>query len=169
MIFTNKYDSPIGEMTIASENDMLIGVWLEGQKFYMNNIDTADTKIKKTDAVLVKTTKWLDNYFAGKKPNLADLPLCPEGSEFEHITWAAICNILYGDTVELKTLQSFMALASDNPDLDEKTVLDAIAHNPLAVLIPTHRILNQKEPLANFAQGKKAQQFLLKLEAKEKE
>lgn len=74
MIFTTYYDSPIGRMTLASDGENLIGLWIEGQKYFLETIKEEiieDNKLK----IFQQTFKWLDDYFSGKRPSVSDLPL----------------------------------------------------------------------------------------------
>ena len=58
MIYIAHYKSPIGEILLASKNNKLIGLWLEGQKYYLSNIK--EEMIEEDTEILVKTKNWLD-------------------------------------------------------------------------------------------------------------
>ena len=163
MIFTTKYSSPIGELTLASKDNMLIGIWYAGQKYYMEGIKVSETTIKNNDPILTQTKKWLDDYFAGKNPKILDLPLCPEGSETQHLVWALVCNIPYGDTNSPQRLAKMLASLQEKGTVSEKDILSALDHNPISIIIPTHRVVEDGKKL-DYIGGEKALDFLLKLE-----
>ena len=69
MLYVSYYDSPIGRITLGAREDMLVGAWFEGQKYYMDKI-LEDFEEKKDLPVLVQAEHWLDRYFAGQDPVL---------------------------------------------------------------------------------------------------
>ena len=64
MIFVSHYDSPLGMIYMAADDDVLKGVWFEGQKYFASGLDKTETEDKETP-VLKQTKEWLDLYFAG--------------------------------------------------------------------------------------------------------
>lgn len=79
MQFTNKYASPLGGITLASDGESLTGVWFDGQKYFGYTLSpkTEDKQLP----VFEKAKEWLDCYFGGSEPNVA-LPVKMYGSEF---------------------------------------------------------------------------------------
>ena len=67
MIFVSHYDSPLGILYLAADEEVLKGVWFEGQKYFASGLDKKETEDKETP-VLKQTKEWLDLYFAGKEP-----------------------------------------------------------------------------------------------------
>ena len=67
----------------------------EGQKYFLANIK--DDITQKDDLPILQSAKlWLDQYFAGQKPNIADLKLAPRGNDFRLTVWKILCEIPYG-------------------------------------------------------------------------
>ena len=58
MIYTTHYKSPIGDILLASKNNKLIGLWIEGQKYYLSNLQEEIKEEEKE--ILIKTKEWLD-------------------------------------------------------------------------------------------------------------
>lgn len=85
MIYTTYYESPVGKILLASKENKLIGLWIEGQKHYLGSLKD-ETMEKDDDEILIKTKQWLDKYFNGEKPEITDLELSPIGSEFRKKT-----------------------------------------------------------------------------------
>ena len=65
MIFVSHYDSPLGMIYMAADDDVLKGVWFEGQKYFASGLDKKETEDKETP-VLKQTKEWLDLFLPGK-------------------------------------------------------------------------------------------------------
>ncbi|MDR3309020.1 MAG: 6-O-methylguanine DNA methyltransferase, partial [Tannerella sp.] len=79
--YSTHYSSPLGSLMLASNGEDLVGLWMEQQKNFGNTVTTE--MIEKQDLPLfTNTKKWLDEYFAGQKPAISDLPLSPNGGIF---------------------------------------------------------------------------------------
>ena len=86
MIYKTYYNSPVGEILIASDGENIIGLWIEGQKYYLDKID--EKIVLKNDLkIFEKTKKWLEQYFNKKKPQISELQLAPKGNEFRQLLW----------------------------------------------------------------------------------
>ena len=66
------YQSPIGELTLASNGQQLVGLWLAEQKYFGATLE--QQMIEKNDLPIFEKTKtWLDQYFCGQRPDVANL------------------------------------------------------------------------------------------------
>lgn len=65
MLYVSYYDSPIGKITLGAREDVLVGAWFEGQKYYMDKI-IEDFDEKKDLPVLDQAEYWLDRYLQGR-------------------------------------------------------------------------------------------------------
>lgn len=114
--------------------------------------DAADTSL------LDRLAEQLAAYFAGQPPAF-DLPLAPEGTAFEQQVWAALQTIPSGET------RSYGALARA---LGQPTAARAVglanARNPIAILIPCHRVIGADGRLTGYAGGLDRKDALLRLE-----
>ena len=86
MYYKTNYNSPIGQLTIAAHNNSLIGVWLEGQKYFQGSIKT-ELDFNDNIEVFQRTKAWLDRYFRGEKPEISELSLAPIGNDFRQNVW----------------------------------------------------------------------------------
>ncbi len=76
--YSTEYASPIGQMTLAcNEDGKLVGLWLAGQKYFLGGISPVP---RDGLPIFAQTEDWLNRYFAGEKPAAAALPLAPAGS-----------------------------------------------------------------------------------------
>ncbi|WP_407415251.1 methylated-DNA--[protein]-cysteine S-methyltransferase [Methanobrevibacter sp.] len=162
MINTTYYKSPLGDILLASKNNMLIGAWFEGQKYYLSNI--SQNLIEKEDRILIKTKKWLDSYFGGEKPPIDELSLRPQGSNFRLEVWKLLCEIPYGQTASYKDIASKIAENRGIEKMSAQAVGGAVGHNPISIIIPCHRVIGSDGALTGYAGGIDRKLFLLKHE-----
>lgn len=98
-------------------------------------------------------------YFAGKR-RVFSLPIQANGTDFQHRVWAAILDIPYGETRSYKEL----AVLLGNP-LMGRAIGAAIRVNPLAIIIPGHRVVSSSGGVTGYSAGPAVKRFLLDLEA----
>ena len=93
MYYSAVCPSPLGMLTLGSDGEHLIGLWLEGQKYFGGAVREA---LEERDGLPVfdAARDWLARYFAGEKPMPSELPLCPIGGEFRQRVWRLLCQIL---------------------------------------------------------------------------
>ena len=152
MIYTTYYNSPIGKILLASKDNKLIGLWIDGQKYYLGNLKD---KIKQNDDVeiLLKTKKWLDEYFAGKKPQILKLDLAPIGSDFAKSVWKILCKIPYGEVTTYGNIAKEMAKKLKKEKMSAQAIGGAVGHNPISIIIPCHRVVGADGSLTGYAGG----------------
>ena len=152
MWYSKLYVSPLGSLTLASDGDRLAGLWLEGQKYFGANLIKG--LIEKNDlAVFAHTEKWLDGYFAGKKPLISDLPLAPQGSAFRRAVWDILCEIPYGEFITYGHIAERMATRLSRASMSSQAVGGAVGHNPISIIIPCHRVVGANGSLTGYAGG----------------
>ena len=76
-----RYDSPLGMLTVAAEEDAVTALVIDGQKYEDRHL--ADGGEERETAVLHAARLWLDAYFAGENPEVSKLPLSPKGTDFQ--------------------------------------------------------------------------------------
>ena len=148
--------------TMAADDDVLKGVWFEGQKYFASGLDKKETEDKETP-VLKQTKEWLDLYFAGKEPEFLP-PLAPEGSEFQKKVWKILLMIPYGKTMTYGEIGRKVAEMSGKKTMSAQAVGGAVGHNPISILIPCHRVVGTNGSLTGYAGGIEKKIGLLKLE-----
>jgi methylated-DNA-[protein]-cysteine S-methyltransferase len=113
------------------------------------------------DPILVRAAEQLDEYFAAKRTDF-DLPLAGlGGSEFERAVWAQLAEIPYG---EMRTYGA-VARAVGDPSA-ARAVGVACNRNPVAIVLPCHRVVGADGKLVGFGGGLPMKRFLLELEAR---
>ena len=162
MIYTTHYKSPIGDILLASKNNKLIGLWLEGQKYYLSNIK--EEMIEEDTEILVKTKNWLDRYFKGEKPSINEFDLSPSGSDFRKKVWKILCGIPYGEVITYKDIAVTIAKQKGLKKMSSQAVGGAVSHNPISIIIPCHRVVGSNGSLTGYAGGIDKKVYLLKHE-----
>jgi methylated-DNA-[protein]-cysteine S-methyltransferase len=146
------HDTPVGKLTLHSNGEAIIGVEFEGNKYPLPKSPRGD------DAVLKKARKQLDEYFAGKRKDF-DLPLAPQGTDFQMRCWNALQKIPYGATRSYGQ----QAEAIGSPAAVRAVGL-ANGRNPIPVIIPCHRVIGANGSLTGFGGGLDRKKLLLDLE-----
>ncbi|MCL2163820.1 MAG: methylated-DNA--[protein]-cysteine S-methyltransferase [Oscillospiraceae bacterium] len=175
MYFLSTYQSPVGLITLASDGDNLTGLWIEGQKYHGYTIPKTMSApqaiihpetLTKTDSVQVieRARKWLDRYFAGKKPDISELPLAPAGSEFRHEIWNILCEIPYGKVMTYGDIAKRIAVKRKSKSMSGQAIGGAVGHNPISIIIPCHRVVGSNGSLTGYAAGIEIKAKLLELE-----
>ncbi len=154
MLFT-KIDSPIGEL-------LLVG---DGSTLYRLNIPGGRRRVipgpgwERNDEAFADTRAQLDEYFASRRREF-DVPLALHGNPFELRVWHALLEIPYGETASYKEI----ARRIEHPDAP-RAVGVANARNPIAIIVPCHRVIGSDGTLTGYGGGLPRKRFLLELEA----
>lgn len=100
----------------------------------------------------------LQEYFEGSRSSF-DLPLAPEGTDFQKLVWEELLKIPYGES----RTYSEIAVAIGRPKAS-RAVGNAINKNPIAIIIPCHRVIGKDGKLRGYAGGLELKEMLLRLE-----
>jgi len=137
---------------VGSQNAGLIElvVWIEKNR--------PGTLLKEDSMFMEPYCIELEEYFTGKRKKF-DLPLDVEGSNFQKIVWRELLTIPYGET----RTYSDIAWAVENPKAI-RAVSSAIGKNPIAIVVPCHRVIGKNGKLNGYRGGLEMKQELLDLE-----
>jgi len=143
--------SPLGNIKLVEDNNQL------------NEVIFTDQEITPMPdcALLKETKKQLINFFKGELKEFK-LSLNPVGTEFQQKVWRQLQLIPYGTTISYQELANRLG--------DPKTIRAAASangQNPLAILIPCHRVIGSNGDMTGYAGGIHRKQELLKLEGAE--
>lgn len=162
------YDSPIGRITFATDDDSLVGLWLEGSKYFGGSVrgemEAPADASSDDDGVIARVRDWLDRYFAGEQPDPKELPLDPAGSGFRQEVWKILQEIPYGEVVTYGAIASEIAERRGKPTMSSQAVGGAVGHNPISIIIPCHRVIGSDHSLTGYASGLGHKIALLELE-----
>jgi methylated-DNA-[protein]-cysteine S-methyltransferase len=148
-------DSPLGDLLLAGENGALSHLWmLEGRHPVVPRADWVED-----DAAFAAATRQLGEYFAGERATF-ELELALEGTDFQLRAWNALRAIPYGETrsygEQARRIGSPRAV---------RAVGLANGQNPIAIIVPCHRVLGADGSLTGFGGGLENKRRLLDLEA----
>lgn len=164
MILYTLYPSPLGELTLAAQDDALVGLWLPGQKYFGGGLASGDWQRDDALPVFARAKDWLNHYFEGDALPLGTLPLAPIGSPFRQSVWRALRDIPYGETTTYGALGKTLARERNLPSMSSQAIGGAVAHNPISILIPCHRVVGANGSLTGYAGGVDKKLWLLTLE-----
>ncbi len=163
MYYSTTYPSPVGRITLASDGTNLVGLWMEGQKYFGDTV--SEEMVEKSSVPVFKDAKhWLDGYFRGKQPAISDLPLAPIGGEFRKAVWGILCEIPYGEVITYGGIAKKMAAQMKKTSMSSQAVGGAVGHNPISIIIPCHRVVGTNGSLTGFSGGIEMKIKLLELE-----
>jgi methylated-DNA-[protein]-cysteine S-methyltransferase len=154
-MISTMYEGPIGKFTLVSNGKALTNLDFEKTK------TPAPTHPRGTDKVVDLARRELDAYFAGTLKRFT-VAVDPQGTEFQRKCWAALQKIPYGQTRSYGE----QAVVIGNPKAMRAVGL-ANGRNPIAVVIPCHRVIGANGSLTGFGGGLPRKRFLLDLESGE--
>ncbi len=163
MIYITHYDSPIGRISLAGRKDAFMGLWIEGQKYFLGSLKEEVTE-RNEEPVFGSVKSWLDRYFAGERPQTDELDLSPEGSAFRKTVWKILCEIPYGELTTYGKIARELTDAYGFEKMSAQAVGGAVAHNPISIIIPCHRVVGTGGSLTGYAGGIEKKIWLLKHE-----
>ncbi len=142
------YNTKIGKLKIEYENDVLTGI------AYTENEKEQGIRSELSD----KTVLQLEEYFDGRRKEF-EIPLKLIGTEFQKKVWNELLKIPYGETVSYKDI----AIKIGNPKAC-RAVGMANHNNPILIIVPCHRVINENKKLGGYALGLDLKRRLLELE-----
>jgi len=148
-------DSPIGELLLVGDGTALSGLYMQAGPAPKR----IDPSWERSDAAFVDAVEQLAEYFDGRRLEF-DLPLAPQGPPFQRQVWQALREIPYGETITYGE----QARRIGHPDA-ARAVGAANGQNPIAVIVPCHRVIGANGSLTGFGGGLERKRLLLDLEA----
>lgn len=147
MISTLSIDSPLGTLQLVGTDDALTALHLPGQP--------APPGVERETHVLARAAAQLAEYFAGVRTAF-DLPLAASGTPFQLRVWQVLVTIPFGATSSYGDIASAIGQPTAS-----RAVGAANGRNPLAIIVPCHRVIGASGALTGYAGGMAAKQWLL--------
>lgn len=158
MKFTYRYQSPVGVLRIIADEHAISAIRLEKSGHEDVPVAANFDLIEEKTPLITEAVEQLEEYFAGTRKRF-NLPLAPEGTDFQKKDWAALQDIPYGETRTYKD----MAEAIGCPK-GFRAVGLANNRNPIIIVIPCHRVIGADGKLVGYGGGLDVKERLLKLE-----
>ncbi len=163
MIYISRFDSPLGDITLAAKEGAIVGLWIEGQKYFLGK--NKDVAIESdSNEPLAQAKDWLRRYFGGKNPAIDELLLAPAGSEFAKSVWDMLCKIPYGQTTTYGEIARQIAAENGFARMSAQAIGGAVGHNPISIIVPCHRVVGANGSLTGYAGGIDKKIWLLRHE-----
>lgn len=161
MQYTTTYHSPIGDILLAADTTGLTGLWFEGARYFANGLDSEHKE--QNLPIFTQTKQWLDTYFSSSIPDEMP-PIHMTGSDFRLAVWQLLLQVPYGQTITYGALARKIEQQMGIPRMSAQAIGGAIAHNPICILIPCHRVIGTNGSLTGYAGGIDKKIKLLSLE-----
>ena len=144
-MYTDYLTSPIGLIEIQASKKGVTKV---------NFVESASTPVS-TNEVTKRCKKQLQEYFDSRR-EIFDLPLDPQGTDFQKSVWSALTKIVFGQTAPYAKIAKMI----NNPKA-VRAVGAANGRNPVAIIVPCHRIIGSNGSLTGYAGGLDRKAWLL--------
>lgn len=151
--------SPIGRLKLVASDRGLVAILWEND--IPRRVRLSELVESPDHPILVRTEKELEEYFASRR-NAFTVPLDMRGTDFQKQVWEALLGIPFGETRTYGQLANQLG----NPNAT-RAVGAANGRNPLAILVPCHRVIGSSGKLTGFAGGLDAKAHLLRLEGRD--
>jgi methylated-DNA-[protein]-cysteine S-methyltransferase len=156
MIHYTRIETPAGTLVATASGGALTGLYFERQKHFPEVTDA--WREDANAAPLPECARQIREYFDGKR-NVFDLPLAPEGTEFQQRVWKQIARIPYGETIAYSEL----AARAGAPG-SARAAGAATGRNPISIIVPCHRVVGSDGSLTGYAGGLPRKTRLLEIE-----
>ncbi|HEX4405519.1 MAG TPA: methylated-DNA--[protein]-cysteine S-methyltransferase [Polyangia bacterium] len=148
--------TPVGPLMLVGEGDALVGVYFDNAALSAS----PPREWSRDDRRLRPAARQLAAYFAGTRTTF-DVPLAPRGTDFRRAVWDELLRIPYGET----TTYGELARRLGKPAA-QRAVGGANHHNPIAIIIPCHRVIGADGSLTGYGGLMSRKRVLLDLEAR---
>jgi methylated-DNA-[protein]-cysteine S-methyltransferase len=154
MLYTT-FDSPLGELLAVGDGHALHGLYMQEGRTAM----AVQPAWQSADEEFAGVREQLAEYFDGRR-RAFDLPLVMAGSAFQQRVWRALQDIPYGETISYGELARRVG-----PPGTPRNVGATNGRNPIALIVPCHRVIGADGSLTGYGGGLERKRLLLDLEA----
>ncbi|MBI5090486.1 MAG: methylated-DNA--[protein]-cysteine S-methyltransferase [Actinobacteria bacterium] len=155
MLSRTSMPSPVGRLTIVASDDGIRSIHWDGDELGPESPSDGDASAARRVALLADAVRQLGEYFAGARTEF-DLPLDPQGTSFQLSAWDVLRDIPYGSTV------SYAHQARRLGDVRKSRAVGAAnGRNPIAIVVPCHRVVGSDGSLTGFGGGIESKAWLL--------
>ncbi len=162
MIYTNEYESPLGNILLAGDEQGLTGLWFTDGSRY-TGLGLKREALRRDTDYFFQAKEWLNVYFTGRDPGfLPKIHLV--GSDFRNRVGEILCEIPFGKTVTYGWIAERIAKERGLERMSAQAVGGAVGHNPISIIVPCHRVVGANGDLTGYAGGIMRKKALLELE-----
>lgn len=146
------FNSPLGPLTLTFDDEALTGL-------RFGTLNGCVSKLPTNHHPLATCIRWLDLYFSGRQPDFFP-PIAFHGTPFQQRVWQVLLDIPYGKTISYGDLAHRIGCRS------AQAVGQAVGKNPIAIIVPCHRVIGGDGSMTGYAYGLERKRYLLALESK---
>src|SRR5512134_3196570 len=151
-----RIDSPVGPLTLAATDKGLAFLLFDEPVHYHTDLDVP---VDPNNAFIAAAARQLERYWSGECPARFDVALDLQGTPFQQAVWNALLGVLPGAT------STYGAIARQvGAPQASRAAGAAIGRNPVAIIVPCHRIVGSDGSLTGFAGGLERKEHLLQHE-----
>ena len=159
-IYKTLYNSPLGEIILHSNGENLTAL-------HFNETNETATRFCESQnlSIFAETKQWLDLYFSGKIPQWTPKIAFPKNtSAFALRVWEILQSVPYGKTTTYGAIARQIAREFGIVKMSAQAVGGAVSRNPIAIIIPCHRVIGTDGNLTGYAGGIANKITLLQIE-----
>ena len=143
-LYYDNYETPLGKMEITASDDVVLSIYFVDQ-----------TRPVQANAVTDLAKSQMLEYFNGQREQF-DMPIAPQGTDFQQRVWRALATVDYGDTCSYSDIANRI-----NSPKAVRAVGSANGKNPMTIVVPCHRIIGNNGSLTGYASGIERKAWLL--------
>ena len=158
--------TPLGDMLALASADGLCALEFTGPDKRLTRLEERMRRwfpphdlVEGDNPTIAWTRRWLDGYFSGASADIGDLPIQMHGAEFEKRVWQALLDIPPGQTTSYGAIAKLLGSAGAS-----RAVGAANGANPLAIIVPCHRVIGAAGSLTGYGGGLDRKAWLLEHE-----
>src|SRR6266481_8673522 len=162
-IFRATISTPVGDMLALASDDGLCALEFTGPTKRLTRLDARLERhfppheiVDRDTLAIPRTRRWLAAYFAGTSAEIGDLPLDMRGAAFEKRVWEALTQIPPGETTSYGALAKALGSARAS-----RAVGAANGANPIAIIVPCHRVIGSSGSLTGYGGGLERKTWLI--------
>ncbi len=162
-IFRSMISTPLGDMLALASDDGLCALEFTGPEQRLTRLDARLQRhfppheiVDRETATIARTRGWLTAYFAGTSAELGDVALDMRGAGFEKRVWLALTRIPPGATTSHGAIAKTLGSAGAS-----RAVGAANGANPIAIIVPCHRVIGSSGSLTGYGGGLDKKTWLL--------
>ena len=157
-LFLTRYESPLGTYILLSSQMGVCYLSPDDKENYFAQWQRSGARFQEDGGYNRATAAELDAYFAGHLRRFT-VPIDLRGTDFQRLVWEILCSIPYG-----KTLSYAQVALATGRSKGSRAVGQAIARNPISIIVPCHRVIGSNGGLTGYGGGLFRKETLLKLE-----
>jgi O-6-methylguanine DNA methyltransferase len=155
--------TPVGDMLALATEDSLCALEFMGPQQRLTRLDRRLSRwfppheiVDRETGVLDRTRRWLAGYFEGTNADISGLPIAMHGAPFEKRVWSALMQIPPGATTSYGAIAAALGSAAAS-----RAVGAANGANPIAIVVPCHRVVGASGSLVGYGGGLDRKTWLL--------